>query len=94
MLHCLADGVLRGAALQAVTDDLIGDRFGVGSPVEDRAGQLKAASQIKGIGEVAVVDKRKIALDVADDERLDVIPVVPAGGGIAHMPDGHLTAAK
>ena len=40
------------------------------------------------------MDEGEIALDMADDKRLDIVPVMSARGGIAHMPDCHLSGAK
>ena len=92
--HRLLDGRLGRAAGEPVPDDLIGDGLRVGRAVEDGAGQLEAPAQSGCVGQVPVVDEGEIALDMADDERLDVAALMAAGRGIPHMPDRHLTAAQ
>ena len=39
-----------------------------------------------GVHQVSVMAQRHVALHMADDDGLDVVVVLSAGGGIAHMP--------
>ena len=43
-----------------------------------------------GVDQIAVVAQRHVALDVADHDRLDVVGVLAAGRGIAHMAHSHI----
>ena len=58
--------------------------------MEDRAVQLMLPAQRVGVDQVAVVAQRHVALDVADHDRLDVVGVLAAGRGIAHMAHSHI----
>ena len=80
VVHCKLHSFFRGAAFQPRRDYGIGYRFGVGSAVEYRSVQLEFSPQLLRVGEVAVVCEGHIALDVTDDERLEVFWTAAARG--------------
>lgn len=79
---------------QAFLYDRIGDDLGVGGGVEDRTPLLIARPQRIRIGQIAVVAQRHPALMMVDDQRLDVLQELRAGGGIAHMTDRNIPFAQ
>ena len=79
---------------QSFLHDRIGDNFGIGSGMEDRALFLIARPQRIRIGQIAVVAQRHPTLVMVDDQRLDVLQELRAGGGIAHMTDRNIPFAQ
>ena len=62
--------------------------------MKNSAVELMGAAQFIGIYKISVVAKSHVSLDMADDDRLDIIGVFSAGGGIAHMADSDAAAAQ
>ena len=77
--------------MQTMGNDRIGDRLRVGSAVEDPARQFELFTQFRGVDEVPVVREGHVALDVPDDERLDVAEALSAGRRITDMADRHIS---
>ena len=89
--HRLLDRLCRTGGMQAMGNDRIGDRLRVGSAVEDSSRQFELFTQFRGIDEVPVVREGHVALDVPDDERLDVAEALSAGRRITDMADRHIS---
>ena len=64
------------------------DHFGVAGGLENRAAMFEGAAQLAGVGEVAVVRQRELALVAIDDDGLRVDQRGVAGGGVARVADG------
>src|SRR5260370_3410775 len=64
------------------------DDFGVAVGLENRAAMLELAAPLGGVGEVAVVAERDLALVAVDHDGLGVQERLVAGGGIARVADG------
>ena len=64
------------------------DHFGVAGGLEDRAAMFERAAQLAGVGEIAVVRQRQLALVAIDDDGLRVDQRSVAGGGVARVADG------
>ena len=92
--HGKAHGILDGIRLQPRLCDEICDDLGVARAVEDRAALFKHAAQSACVAEVAVVDKRHLALLVIDLHRLTVAPLIAARRAVARVPDGDRTLRK
>ena len=94
LLHGAEDGFRRGGDLQALGDDGIDNGFGIGGTVEDAAAELMLGTEGAGIDQVPVMGKGHVALHMADDNRLDVVVVLAAGGGIADVAHGDVALAQ
>ena len=68
--------------------------LGIARGVEDGARQLERASQLGGVGEVAVVSERHAPLLVVDLDGLAVGAAVGAGRAIARVRDRHRRGGK
>src|SRR5260370_42605423 len=64
------------------------DDFGVAVGLENRAAMLELAAPLGGVGEVAVVAVRDLALVAVDHDGMGVQERLVAGGGISRMADG------
>ena len=62
--------------------------------MEDAAGELVAGTEGAGVDQVAVMAKGHVALHMADDNGLDVVVVLAAGGGIADVAHGDVALAQ
>ena len=94
LLHGAVDGFLRGGHLQALGYDGIDNGFGIRGTVEDAAGELVAGAEGTGVDQVAVMAQGHVALHMADDNRLDVVVVLAAGGGITDVAHGDVAFAQ
>ena len=68
--------------------------FAVRGRLEQAPLVLEVNTQQRRIDDIAVVRHREIARVVAEKERLHVLDATTAGGGIAHMPDGHVALER
>ena len=66
------------------------DHFGVAGSLEDGAFAFQIAPQFGGVGDVAVVRHRDLALIAGHRKRLGVQQHCVAGRRIARVPDGQL----
>ncbi len=82
--HHGADGGEEAAVLGR---DHRGHDLGVGAGPQVHAGQLHLGAQLARVGEVAVVAERHDVLAAGVGHRLGVVPLVGAGGRVAHVPD-------
>ena len=57
--------------------------------MKDRALHLKGGPELRGVGKIAVVRQRHMALLMVHLNGLAVIPVRAAGGTVAGMPHRH-----
>ncbi len=68
--------------------------FAVDRGLEDRALFFEFGAQARGIGEVAVVANGDLAAGTIDDERLRVLDIRAAGGGVADVTNGEVTRQR
>ncbi len=64
------------------------DHFGIAVGLENRAAVLELAAPLGGVGEVAVVAERDLALVAIDHDGLGVEERLVAGGGVTGVADG------
>ena len=88
LVHGGGDGLLDAAAAEPLLHDHVGDDLGIRGGVEDGAPLLQPVPQLQGIGQVPVVGQGHAPLAVVDQQGLDVMPAVGAGGGVAHVAHG------
>ena len=62
--------------------------------MEDSSRHLKGTPQLRGVNEVAVVDKRHISLDMPYDERLDIVVALTASSRVADVSHSHISAPE
>ena len=62
--------------------------------MEDAAAELMLGAEGTGIDQVPVMGKGHVALHMADDNGLDIIVVLAAGGGIADVAHGDVAFAQ
>ena len=62
--------------------------------MKNSAVELMGAAQFVGVYKISVVAKSHVALDMADDDRLDVVGVFAASGGVAYMADSDAAVAQ
>ena len=62
--------------------------------MKDRAAEFKAFSYLLRVDKISVVCNREIAFYMADNERLDIIVIFPAGRGIPNMPYRHIALSE
>ena len=86
--------LFRALAVQALLYNRIGNGLGVRCAVKNGAPQLKLAAQLRGVYQIAVMCHRQITLNMANDQGLNIVGVFAAGGGVAHMTDGHITCTQ
>ena len=80
--------------MQPFPDDGIDDRFGIGCTMKNSAVELMGAAQFIGVYEISVVAKGHVSLDMADNDRLDVVGVFATCGRIADMADSDAALSK
>ena len=80
--------------MEPLADDGINHGFGIGCTMKNSAVKLMGAAQFIGIYKISVVTKSHVSLDMADDDRLDVVGVFAASGGIAYMADSDAAVAQ
>ena len=80
-------------ALGRVRGQERGDDLGVGGAAELDAGVGELRVELDRVDQVAVVGERHLAA-VGAPHRLGVLPRRRAGGGVAHVPHGHLAAQR
>ena len=59
--------------------------------MENRAVFFEGFAEFVGVREIPVMDEGEIALDMPHDEGLDIVGILSARGGIAHVPDGDVS---
>ena len=94
LLHGAENSFFRGGDLQPLRDDRVDDGFRVRRAVEDSAAELVARAQGPGVDQVSVMAEGHVALHMADDDRLDVVVVLAAGGGVTDVADGDVSFAQ
>ena len=83
--HGAGNRLLGGGGVQAFGNDGINDGFRIRGSMEDGAVQLMIPAQGVGVHQIAVVTERHVSLHMTDHHGLNVVDVLAAGGGVAHM---------
>ena len=89
------DGFERvGAVSIAGTGEQMQNDLAVDGRLENRALLFEFGAQPRGVGEIAVVADGDLAARAIDDERLGVLDIGTAGGGVADVADGEMAGQR